>query len=138
MKSPEQFQRHNKIIGKILIVVSLLHLVFSAFMYNAVYFFDSWEIFSDIHIGGLTFRHPAALMYAFPFFYVGLAIIEFILAAGILANQKWAQKALMAPAVFYFFNFPLGTAFCIYIFLTFWETPTAAEMEVGQKAEENS
>lgn len=138
MKAPDQFQKHNKIIGKILIVISLLHMVFSAFMYNAIYFFDSWEIFNDIHIGALTFRHPASLMYAFPFFYIALAVSEFILAAGILANQRWAQKISLGSAIFYFFNFPLGTAFSIYMFLTFWETPSESSMEVRQKAEGNS
>ncbi len=138
MKAPDQFQKHNKIIGKTLLVVSLLHFVFSAFLYNAVYFFESWEIFNDIHIGGITLRHPAALMYAFPFFYVGLAFLEFALAAGILANKKWAQKGSLGPAVFYFFNFPLGTAFSIYIFLTFWETPSESDIEIGQKVEQNS
>ncbi len=128
MKAPDQFQRHNKIIGKILIVVALLHLVASSFIYNAVYFFDSWEMFRDVHVGIFTFRHPISFLYAFPFFYMALAAVEFIIAAGILAKQRWAQKISLVLAFFYFFNFPLGTCFSIYMFLTFWEMPTDAEM----------
>jgi len=123
MKSSEQFERHNKIIGKIFIVLAVLHLLASSFLYNAIYFFESWQLFEKIEIGMFTVRHPVSLLYAFPLFYSVLAVIEFILAAGILGNQRWAQKLAMFPAVFYFVNFPIGTAFSIYIFLTFWEMP---------------
>lgn len=137
MKAQDQFQKHSKIIGKILIVVSLLHLVTSSFIYNAVYFFESWEIFNEFSIGVFTFKHPVAFLYAFPLFYVVLAVAELVLAAGILAGQRWAQKLSLVPAVFYFFNFPLGTALSIYMFLTFWETPSGANMTVGEKSGQN-
>jgi len=127
MKSPDQFQRHNKIIGKIFIVLAVLHLLASSFLYNAIYFFESWEIFEKVEIGIFTFRHPISFFYAFPLFYGVLAVAEFILAAGVLGNQRWAQKLAMFPAVFYFLNFPIGTAFSIYIFLTFWEMPHSTE-----------
>lgn len=135
MKAPDQFQRHAKIIGKILIVVALLHLVASSFIYNAIYFFDGWEPFDDIHVGVFTLRHPVAFLYSIPFFYVALALTEFLIAAGILAGQRWAQKLSMVLGFFYFFNFPLGTALSVYIFLTFWETPSGQEINSGHSQE---
>lgn len=138
MKAPDQFQRHNKIIGKILIVVALLHLVASSFIYNAVYFFDSWEMFDHIRIGVFTIRHPISFLYGIPFFYVALAASEFIVAAGILANRRWAQKLSLVFAFFYFFNFPLGTAFAVYMFLTFWEMPSESELTANEESPEKS
>lgn len=119
-------------------MVALLHLVFSSFIFNAIHFFDTWDIFEDIHIGAVTLRHPISFFYAFPFFYIALAAVELVLAAGILGNQRWAQKSSLVLAFFYFFNFPLGTGFAIYMALTFWEMPSATVGQTAQDPSENA
>lgn len=48
------------------------------------------------------------------------ALPSLLTGRGLLEGKSWARVVAMILAVFAFFNFPLGTALCIYTFWVLW------------------
>ena len=115
--------RHTNIIGKIFLVIGVLILVVTSFSFNFIQFsqglledhFENW----NFELGIFTINHPPfGLLYFIPAFYLCIGLIDIIIGLGLLAHKEWARIAALFIAIIFLFQFPLGTAFAVYIYYT--------------------
>lgn len=83
-------------------------------------------VFISMTMGGLFSGNPIEML-ASPigavFCLVFIALFSapyFLCGKGLLEHKGWARVLAMVLGVLHFFNFPLGTAFCIYTFWALW------------------
>lgn len=114
-------QKHTQIIGKIFLVIGVLILVVTSFSFNFIQFsqglledhFEHWSF----QLGIFTINHPPfGLLYFIPALYLFIGLIDLVIGLGLLAQKEWARIAALFIAILFLFQFPLGTAFAIYIY----------------------
>lgn len=117
----DQKVRHTRIIAKIFLVLGILILVITSFSFNFIqlseglleHHFSDW----NFQFGIFTINHPPfGLLYLIPTIYMIIGLIDIIIGLGLLAQKEWARIAALFVAILFIFQFPLGTAFSIYIF----------------------
>ncbi|MEQ9423525.1 MAG: hypothetical protein RJQ09_03840 [Cyclobacteriaceae bacterium] len=118
---------HQRTIGYIFVILGTLSLAFGFISFNTFYFIK--EIFGDtipteIDLGFITFHDPFRLLIIFPAIYMSIALLKLVTGIGILRKQRWAQYFALIGAFFFFFSFPFGTIFSIYILYAFLNDQT--------------
>ena len=115
-------EKHQRIAGYIFIVMGTLLSVVSIVAFN-MYFLGSaifgHELPRDVSLGIFTLHNPFQLLIFIPIFYACLSAFDLAVGFGILRQKIWAQKLALIAAFFMFFNFPLGSFLCFYIFYAF-------------------
>ena len=114
--------KHCRIIAYIFLVLGFLSLAFGVITFNTYYLVEEWfrpELPNSIDLGILTIHNPFQWLVVLPILNIFVAVFKIITGFGILQNKKWAYKLALVIAFFWFFQFPIGTAFSFYILYSF-------------------
>jgi len=120
-------EKHQKINAYIFIVLGSLSLAFSIITINMFYLIEDWfsnEMPTSIDLGILTVHNPLQWLVLFPIANIFIAFFKLITGFGILQCKNWASKMALIIGFFWFFQFPIGTIFSLYIFYSFLDHGT--------------
>ena len=114
--------KHRKIIAYIILVLGFLSLAFGIITINTFYLVEEWlrpELPEAIDLGILTIHNPFRWLVVLPFLNLFVAVFKIVTGFGILNHKEWSYKLVLVIAFFWFFEFPIGTAFSFYILYHF-------------------
>lgn len=117
-------EKHRKNIGYIFVVLGFLSLAIGIITINTFHLVEEWfrsELPTSFNLGILTIHNPFQWLVVFPILNLLTAFIKITAGFGVLKHKKWARKLSLVIAFFWFFHFPFGTAFSIYILYSFLE-----------------
>ncbi len=77
----------------------------------------------------MTIHNPFQWLVIFPVINLTVAMFKIIAGFGILNSKNWASKLALVMAFFWFFQFPLGTAFSFYILYSFLDNRSTANLK---------
>lgn len=131
----ENIPKHRRIIAHIFIVLGFLSLAFGIITLNAFQLVEEWfrpNLPQSINLGILTIHNPFQWFVIFPMINLIVALFKLITGFGILNDKSWASKLSLVIAFFWFFQFPLGTAFSVYILYSFLDYRAANKLETEE------